>query len=260
MDRTGMKASAAVLDADEPEATAIVNPAGASPLLLIGDHGGRRVPRALAGLGLPDAELARHIGWDIGVTALGEALAGALDATFIHQRYSRLVIDCNRAPDAPDAMPAVSDGTAVPGNAALDAAARAARVAAIHIPYHAAIAAEVDRRTAGGRGIALVALHSFTPVMRGLARPWHCGILHNGANDALSRAMLAALTAEGDLVVGDNEPYAMDRIDYTIPRHAFARGLPYVEIEVRQDLLADAAGIAAWAARLVRLLPAALAH
>ncbi len=92
--------------------------------------------------------------------------------------------------------------------------------------------------------------------MRGFARPWHCGILHNGANDALSRAMLAALAAEGDLVVGDNEPYAMDRIDYTIPRHAFARGLPYVEIEVRQDLLADAAGIAAWAARLARLLPA----
>jgi len=246
-----------VLDADEPDAAAVVNPHGPSPFLLIGDHGGQRVPRALAQLGLPDAELARHIGWDIGVTALGEALSAALDATFVHQRYSRLVIDCNRTPDAPDAMPAVSDATVVPGNANLDLAARAARVAAVHAPYHAAIAAGIAQRTAGGQATALVALHSFTPVMRGVARPWHAGILHNGANDALARAMLAGLRAEGDLTVGDNEPYAMDRIDYTVPRHAFAAGLPYVEIEVRQDLLADAAGVAAWAARLARLLPRA---
>ena len=118
--------------------------------------------------------------------------------------------------------------------------------------------AAIARRTAAGHATALVALHSFTPAMGGKARPWHCGILHNGANDALARALLAALAAEGDLVVGDNEPYAMDSIDYTVPRHAFAAGLPYVEIEVRQDLLADDAGVAAWAARLARLLPAAL--
>jgi predicted N-formylglutamate amidohydrolase len=246
-----------VLSDDEPQPAAIVNPDGASPFLLIGDHGGKRVPRALANLGLPNAELARHIGWDIGVTAKGEVLSAAIDATFIHQRYSRLVIDCNRDPDARDAMPAVSDGTVVPGNAALDAVARAARVAAIHAPYHAAIGDAIARRTAAGQPTALVALHSFTPMMRGVARPWHSGILHNGANDALARAMLAGLRAEGDLVVGDNEPYAMDSIDYTIPRHAFVAGLPYVEIEVRQDLLADAAGIAAWAARLGRLLLAA---
>jgi predicted N-formylglutamate amidohydrolase len=248
-----------VLDTDEPEAAAVVNPGGRSPFLLIGDHGGRRVPRALADLGLRDADLARHIGWDIGVTALGQALAAALDAVFVHQIYSRLVIDCNRDPAAPDAMPAVSDGTTIPGNAALDDAAKAARVAAVHAPYHAALAAEIGQRTAAGQATALVALHSFTPAMQGFARPWHCGILHNGANDTLARAMLAHLAAEPDLVVGDNEPYAMDRIDYTVPRHAFAARLPYVEIEVRQDLLADAAGVAGWAARLARLLPAALA-
>ncbi len=243
-----------MLSDDEPQPAAIVNPDGASPFLLIGDHGGNLVPRALANLGLPDTELARHIGWDIGVTAMGIALSAVLDATFIHQRYSRLVIDCNRDATAFDAMPTVSDGTFVPGNAALDAVARAARVAAIHAPYQAAIGDAVARRTAGAQATALVALHSFTPVMRGAARPWHCGILHNGANDALAQAMLARLRAEGDLVVGDNEPYAMDSIDYTIPRHAFAAGLPYVEIEVRQDLVSDAAGIAAWAARLGRLL------
>lgn len=243
-----------MLETDEPEAAAIVNPRGPSPFLLIGDHAGRRVPRQLADLGLSDAERGRHIGWDIGVAALGTMLATALDAVFVHQIYSRLVVDCNRAPDAPDAMPAVSDGTAIPGNAALDARAREARVAALHAPYHATIAAEIARRTAAGQPTWLVALHSFTPAMRGVARPWHCGILHNGANDALARALLAALGAEPDLVVGDNEPYAMDRIDYTVPRHAFAAGLPYVEIEVRQDLLADDAGVAAWSERLTRLL------
>ncbi len=247
-----------MLHTDEPEPAAIVNPRGGSPFLLIGDHGGRRVPRALDQLDLPDAELARHIGWDIGVTALGEALAVRLDAVFIHQRYSRLVIDCNRSPDAADAMPAVSDGTVVPGNAALDAAGRATRVAAVHAPYHAAIAVEIGRRAAAGQATALVALHSFTPVVMGFARPWHCGILHNGANEVLAMALLARLRAEGDLIVGDNEPYAMNRIDYTVPRHAFAAGLPYAELEVRQDLLADAAGVAAWAIRLARLLPAAL--
>lgn len=251
-----------MLDPDEPDAAAVVNPDGASPFLLIGDHGGRAVPRALANLGLPDAELARHIGWDIGVSALGTALADHLDAVFIHQRYSRLVVDCNRASTALDAMPAVSDGTMVPGNATLDGEARAARVAAVHAPYHDAIAVTIARRTAAGRPTALVALHSFTPAMRGpktlCARPWHCGILHDGANDVLAKALLAALRAEGDLVVGDNEPYAMDGIDYTVPRHAFAAGLPYVEIEVRQDLLGDDAGVGAWATRLTRLLPAAV--
>ena len=241
-----------MLDPDEPQAADVANPHGSAPFLLIGDHAGRRVPRALADLGLADAELARHIGWDIGIRELGEALSARLDAAFVAQTYSRLVIDCNRAADAPDAMPAVSDGTSVPGNAALSASDRQRRVAAIHAPYHAAISAAL----AGGR--ALVALHSFTPVMRDAVRPWHCGILHNGANDGFARAMLAALRAEPGLVIGDNEPYAMDSIDYTIPRHAFARGLPYVEIEVRQDLLGDAAGVAVWADRLARLLPVAL--
>ncbi len=246
-----------MLDANEPEAAAVVNPSGASSFLLIGDHGGKAVPRALANLGLPDAELARHIGWDIGVTALGTMLAGRLDAVFVHQRYSRLVIDCNRSPDALDAMPPISDGTVVPANAAIDPADRDRRVAAVHAPYHAVIAAEILRRRTAGQPTWLVALHSFTPVMRGRPRPWHAGILHNGANDALARAMLAALRAEDDLTVGDNEPYAMDGIDYTVPRHAFACRLPYVEIEVRQDLLMSDAGIAAWAERLARLLPAA---
>ena len=137
-----------MLTPDEPQPAAIVNPNGVSPFLLIGDHGGNRVPGTLAKLGLADTELARHIGWDIGVTAMGEALSAALDATFIHQIYSRLVIDCNRDPAAPDAMPMISDGTVVPGNAALEPSARALRVAAIHMPYQAVIGDAVARRLA----------------------------------------------------------------------------------------------------------------
>ncbi len=248
----------ALLEPDEADATAVVNPYAPSSWLLIGDHAGRSVPRALGDLGLSAADLSRHIGWDIGIADLGQRLAGLLDAVFIRQVYSRLVIDCNRAPDAVDAIPEVSDTTVVPGNVGLDDAGRATRVAAIHAPYQTAIAAEIARRTAAGQATILVALHSFTPAMRAVARPWHCGILHDGANDAFARAMLGVLRADPALIVGDNEPYAMDGIDYTVPRHAFAAGLPYVEIEIRQDLLGSAAGIDEWSARLAAMLPAAL--
>ena len=206
--------------------------------LLTGDHGGNRVPGGVA-LGVGDAELARHIGWDIGVAALGRALSARLDATFVMQRYSRLVIDCNRDPAAPSAMPAVSDGTPVPGNVGLSEASRAARVAEIHAPYQDAIATLLAARP----DAVLVALHSFTPVLAGTPRPWHVGVLHDGGNDAFARALLGSLRAVADLVVGDNQPYRMDTTDYSVPRHAVVTGRAYAEIEVRQDLVGDAAGV-----------------
>ena len=248
-----------LLDADEKKPVTWVNPSGPSSFLLIGDHAGNAVPRRLSRLGLDDAELGRHIGWDIGIRALGEGLAARLDAVFIHQAYSRLVVDCNRAPEAADAMPAVSDLTVVPGNADLDAEARSQRIAAIHTPYHDALSAEIGRRAAAGQATILVALHSFTPSMGGVARPWQIGILHNGAADGFAKAMLATLRRSADLTVGDNEPYRMDRIDYTVPRHAFAARLPYAEIEIRQDLLQSDAGVSEWVARLADVLPSARA-
>ncbi|MGI4878900.1 MAG: N-formylglutamate amidohydrolase [Janthinobacterium lividum] len=248
-----------LLEPDEAPPVRTINPSGTSPFLLIGDHAGNVVPRRLAGLGLPAADLARHIGWDIGIAKLGERLAARIDAAFIHQVYSRLVVDCNRAPDATDAMPAVSDATPVPGNAAIDRPARDARVAAIHAPYQQAVGDAVAQRQAAGHPTVLVALHSFTPAMGGVARPWQIGILHNGANDRFARAMLARLGQDERLTVGDNEPYRMDLIDYTVPRHAFAAGLPYAEIEIRQDLLGDDAGIGRWVDLLATALPAALA-
>jgi predicted N-formylglutamate amidohydrolase len=235
------------------------NPGGKSPFLLIGDHAGCEIPAVLADLGLPTSEITRHIGWDIGVTQLGAQLAEALDACFIAQRFSRLVIDCNRDPARPDAICDVSDATPIPGNAALSDADRQARVDQVFSPYHSRIAAELMARSARGQPTVLVALHSFTPVMAGQARPWRYGVLHLGAS-AFSDAVLAGLRQRlGPAVVGDNQPYEMDDTDYTVPHHAVARGLDYVEIEVRQDLLADAADVHAAADLLAPVLGDALA-
>jgi len=230
------------------------NLGGTSPILMIGDHAGRAIPAALAALGLGEPELSRHIAWDIGVHNLGVALSQQLGAPFIAQRYSRLVIDCNRDPARPDAMPVISDGTAIPGNQALSEADRAHRIEAIFDPYHAAIDTELDRRAAAGEPTVIVALHSFTPVFAGIVRPWRFGVLHLH-DSPLSKALLTALReVEGEAFVGDNEPYSMDGTDYSIPSHATRRGLDYVELEVRQDLIADPAGVEAVAGMLGPML------
>ncbi len=246
-----------ILADDEPPPVATVRPGATSPFLLVGDHAGNRIPRCMRELGLDQVARNRHIAWDIGIAALGAALAERLDATFIHQRYSRLVIDCNRRPGAPDSIPPVSDGTAIALNAALDAAGAAARAAAIHAPYQAAIAEAIDRRQEAGQPTFLIALHSFTPSMQGVDRPWQVGILHDAGNSCFARAMLAAFAQDPALTVGDNEPYAMNTIDFTIPFHAYPRDLPYAEIEIRQDLLADNEGVADWCDRVERALKVA---
>lgn len=200
----------------------------------------------------------RHIAWDIGVAELGEILAERLDATFIRQRFSRLVIDCNRDPARPDAVPEVSDGTTIPGNAALSTADLQQRLNQIALPYHARIAAELEWRAERGLPTTVVSLHSFTPVMDGVARPWEFGVLHAG-DSPYSRAMLRRLTADvGRDIVGDNQPYRMDDVDFTVPHHCRLRGLDYLELETRQDLIADAAGQRRVADRVAPLLLAAL--
>jgi predicted N-formylglutamate amidohydrolase len=251
--------STRLLSAAETPPYFVRNPGAGAPLVLIGDHAGREIPRRLKGLGLPAAALDGHIAWDIGVAGLGARLSELLGATFISQRYSRLVIDCNRDPERPDSICEVSDGVAVPGNHRLGAAAMSARVEEIFEPYHARIAAELDARTAGGDRPIVVALHSFTPVLAGEARPWRFGVLHLGGSP-FSQAVLGGLRAAfGDDQVGDNQPYSMDGTDYTVPRHAVARGLDYLELEVRQDLIGDETGRAAVAARLAPILATALA-
>jgi predicted N-formylglutamate amidohydrolase len=232
---------------------------GRSPFLLLGDHAGNAMPASLSGLGLKDSELRRHIAWDIGVRALGEKLADDLDAPFLHQPYSRLVIDCNRSPGSPQSIVAVSDGIPVPGNAGLDSSAVEARIAAVHRPYHAAVAAEIERRRSAGMATILIALHSFTPVMAGVPRPWDAGILHDKGETGFSLRLLERLRLIPGLNVGDNEPYRMDEVDYTIPLHAWPAGLAYAELEVRQDHLSTPEGVSRWAALLAEAFAAAAA-
>ncbi|GAB3594154.1 N-formylglutamate amidohydrolase [Acetobacter peroxydans] len=226
------------------------------PFLLVSDHAGQAIPDTLGDLGVSAEERARHIGWDIGIDGVGQGLAEALPALLIEQVFSRLVIDCNRAPGHPTSIVRESDGTAVPGNQSLCAQQSSWREQAILHPYHERIRAELDARQARGQVTCLIALHSFTPVMRGYVRPWQAGILHN-RDSRLAHIMLDLLRGEG-LCVGDNEPYALtDTSDYTVPEHAERRGLPYIEIEIRQDLITSVAGQEEWVARLARLLPAA---
>ena len=250
-----------LLDADERPPFLLTNPGARSPFLFVGDHAGRAVPRSLGSLGLQQAQLDRHIGWDIGVAALGRSLALAMEACFIEQRFSRLVIDCNREPSRDDSIVTVSDGSDVFGNFDLEPEARRLRREAIFDPYHGAIAAELDLRLALGLPTILVALHSFTPALSSVtqARPWTYGVLH--LNDSrFSRAMIERLCAEPDgPIVGDNQPYQMDLVDYTIPAHSQARGLDYLELETRQDLLADEMAVLRVTQRLARVLPEALA-
>jgi len=230
------------------------NAAGRSPYLLTCDHYGRLIPAALGDLGLPGSELERHIAWDIGIAGVAEGLAERLGAHLIAQRYSRLVIDCNRPPHAASSIPLISEATTIPGNEGLAREAAAERRETIFDPYHRRIDEIIDQRLHAGMPTVLVSVHSFTPVYAGIARPWHIGTLYHRDTN-LPPLLLKALRAESDLVVGDNEPYAVsDETDYTIPVHAEMRGLMNTGIEIRQDLISDQAGEKAWADRLARIL------
>jgi predicted N-formylglutamate amidohydrolase len=248
---------ARLLGGGDPAPVRVLRPTGASEFFLTADHAGRAIPHRLGNLGLPQRELARHIAWDIGIAGVTEKLAQALDATAVMQEYSRLVIDCNRAPGWASSIPALSELTAVTGNENIPPAEREARRREIFLPYHERIAELLDRRSAPGRRTVLIAMHSFTPVFKGEPRNIDIGILYN--RDArLANILLDLLRAEGGLVVGDNAPYAItEASDYTVPVHGEGRGLPHVEIEIRQDLIEDEVGQTPWAALLARLLPIA---
>jgi predicted N-formylglutamate amidohydrolase len=247
----------ALLFPDEPPACVTLGGPNGSPFLLVCDHAGNRIPRRLGTLGVSESDRQRHIAWDIGAAGVVRTMAARVGAFAILQSYSRLVIDCNRDLRVPTSIAMISEDTPIPGNENLSTADREQRIAEIYRPYHNRIAVELDRRRAAGIPTVLVAVHSFTPVYRGIARPWHAGMLYNRDN-RLAVQMMELLRAEGELVVGDNQPYAVsDESDYTIPVHAEQRGLPYGEIEIRQDLIADEAGQSAWAERLARLLTVA---
>jgi predicted N-formylglutamate amidohydrolase len=243
-----------LLEADEPPAVLEISRTGNSPFVIVVDHAGARIPRRLGNLGLSDADLKRHIAWDIGALGVARRTAEALDAPLLAQNYSRLVIDCNRDPNVASSIPLSSESSQIPGNAGLSAAERSIRRAEIFDVYHRRIAQVIERRLAEGKPTILVAQHTMTDLYDGVRRDMHAAVL-SGRDRRFANLMLEQLRLETGLVVADNEPYFVsDETDYTVPQHAERRGLPYVEIEIRQDLVGDAEGEIEWAARLASAL------
>ena len=246
-----------LLGAGDPEPVEVVRPAGTSPFFLTCEHAGRAFPARLGTLGLAGSDLERHIAWDIGAAGVARELSARLDATLVLQRYSRLVVDCNRAPSAPDFVAEVSEDTVVPGNRGLCEAAMEARATEIFHPYHDRIHDLLEARVAADRLAVVVSVHTCTPVYHGVHRPWHIGVMYEH-DDRLARRMLAVLREEGEeagLEIGDNEPYFMtsDK-DYSMPRHGQGRGLLHAGFEIRQDLVETASGQREWAQRVERVL------
>ncbi|MCW5747466.1 MAG: N-formylglutamate amidohydrolase [Alphaproteobacteria bacterium] len=247
-----------LLSADDPPPFSTRNEAGRFPLLLLCDHAGKAVPRALGDLGIADAELSRHIGWDIGALDVATELSALLDAPLVASSYSRLVIDCNRWPGGEGSIPEVSDGTRIPANAGLAADAIDARANGCFWPYHN----EVERLLGGfaTRGVkpALFVVHSFTPAMNGVRRPWHLGVLWR-TDERLPLPLLAELRELDGVLTGDNEPYsARAAYEYTLTAHADAHGLPHCSLEIRQDLIGTRDAAIAWARRLAPAVRAAV--
>jgi predicted N-formylglutamate amidohydrolase len=246
-----------LLAPEEPAPYEVFNGSGRAPVLLLCDHATCFLPRAFGTLGLSEAELKRHIAWDIGIAELTRGLAKALDAAAVLSHFSRLVIDPNRALDDPTLVPRLSDGVVVPGNRDLSPTDLQARIDGFHRPYHEAVQRTLDALLARGAVPAIVSMHSFTPVMKGVERPWHIGVLWN--DDArLAVPLMVRLRAQG-IPVGDNEPYsAREGHGYTLFVHAAPRGLANVLIEVRQDLIDTHHGAAQWTARLGEALAVVL--
>ncbi len=249
-----------ILSAGEPAPFRILNPRSTLPVLLVCDHASRRFPASLADLGLDPAARRCHLAWDIGAGALTERLAGSLGATAVMQEYSRLIIDCNRQLLDPGAFLEFGDGVVIAGNRNLGEADKAARAKQIYWPYHQAVSAEIERLRQCGHPPAVIAVHSFTPVLHGVARHWEMGVLWD-TDERISEPMILELREAG-YDVGDNEPYSGRALqDFTIDHHAEAAGLPHVGIEVRQDLIDDEGGVEEVAVllhRIISSLPARL--
>lgn len=242
---------------DEEESAAIaVNTGGRSPYVLICEHASNLIPKQLGTLGLPPAELQRHIAWDIGAERVARLLARLIDAPLVLQRYSRLVYDCNRPPDSPDSMPEISETTQIPGNRALTPAARLDRIRRIYRPFHAAVADLLDVRAAEGLVSLVVSIHSFNPVYKGKQRSVELGILHDRDTSLSSKLIKSFPNIDARL----NEPYGpKDGVLHTLNLHAAPRGLKHAMIEIRNDFIDTERGQDEWAQRLsVPLIHAAV--
>jgi len=246
-----------LLAPDEPSAVAAYRRDGKSPFVITVDHASRRIPRSLGDLGLSRADLARHIAWDIGALEVAHQVSAILDAPLIAQSYSRLVIDCNRRPDDPASIAALSELTHIPGNVDLSQEQIAARRREVFDPYHGCLRELLDGRARAGTRTILIVQHSMTNVFKGVRREMHAAVLYD-KDPRFAQCLLEVLRSEPGLVVGDNEPYSgKHKIGYTAPQHGEARGIPHVEVELRQDLIESHAGQREWGTRMARALVSA---
>lgn len=237
----------------------IVNATGRAPLVIACDHASNDVPPDIGGLGVSDADMQRHIAWDIGAAAISRHLAKAFDAPAILCGTSRLVIDCNRQLRDPTLIPVVSDGAAVPANEGLSPEQRAQRISAYFDSYHDACRKILAARCAAGRRPLFLAVHSMTDRMRGTFRPWEISLSSNENRSATDPA-LAELRKLNGVVIGDNEPYDMNTDeDYSTPEHALTRGLDYLQVEFRQDVVATPEGQRRFAELFAPAVAAAIA-
>jgi predicted N-formylglutamate amidohydrolase len=230
------------------------NPDGAGPFVILCDHASNRIPEPFQSFGFAEDALQTHIAWDPGALAVARLLSAKLDAPLFWPDASRLIIDCNRAADASSLIVTESEGCPVPANRVLSEEERSRRLANIHAAYHAAIDTCLARRMADGRPTALIAIHSFTPVYFGKARPLQVGILFDD-DRRLADFLIRELKTDPTLTVGINQPYSpADGVYYTLGRHAQPQGLPAAMIEIRNDEIADEASQRGWAKRLADIL------
>ena len=245
--------TATALPPADPPVLTVLRPQGRSPIVLVCEHASNHIPAEYGDLGLPDAELQRHIAWDIGAEGLTRRLSDLLDAPAFIAGWSRLLIDGNRPPGAPSSIPRVSEATHIPGNVGLSAAEADARAERFFKPFHDGLARHLDQRIATGRETRIVGVHSFTPVFLGVPRPWHAGILFQHSK-GWGRRLVEALD-RADRPVVANEPYQIEEeTDYLVPIQAETRGLQAVLLEIRQDLLATPAEQDRWARELAPIL------
>ena len=235
-----------LISADEPPPFLTYNESGSAAHLIVCDHAANLVPKKLEKLGLSDDDLSQHIGWDPGALDIAKMLADALDAPLIYSCYSRLVCDLNRYQFDKNSMPESSDGVVVPGNRDLSAMARYRRFAELFRPYHDAIATKLDSFEATKVTPTLLSIHTCTDKMNGKFRPWPVSLSY--AQDIrISKSLIEDLRRRKICEIGDNEPYSLDiGVDFTVCEHAMRRGLAYMQVEFRQDLVVTKAGVAHW--------------
>jgi len=252
-DPGGAAAQHPLLGAGEPSPVGVRGADSSAKVLVICDHASNQLPNALGDLGVASQRLNEHIGWDIGALGVARGIAEQLDGHLVFGRYSRLAADLNRAPRDVTAIPRISDGVLIPGNLGLTNDQRAARLRSLHDPYHEYIARCVTDARARGISPVIVSVHSFTPAVSRIRRPWQAGILWD-KDPRIAIPLLAQLRSQG-IAVGDNEPYSgRHTADYTLDRHAEANGLAHAAIELRQDCIGNAGTQYIWAERLARIL------